>query len=67
MIRPAQDMSRELEKIHDAVAWVSKALQAQAEHDAAMHMNTTIRHNPATVSLMQAEEDLARLIKEITE
>ena len=63
-MRPPQDMARELLKIHDAVVWVSRALQAQAEHDASMHMNATVRHNPATVNLMQAEEDLKRLIGE---
>ena len=63
--RPPQDIRRELQKIHDAVAWVSRALQAQAVHDASMHMNVTIRHNPATSALMQADEDLVRLIDEL--
>jgi cell fate (sporulation/competence/biofilm development) regulator YlbF (YheA/YmcA/DUF963 family) len=58
-------MQRELQKIKDAVTWVTTALVAQAEHDAAMHMNATVRHNPATVALMTAEADLRRLITEL--
>ena len=66
-MRPPEDFRRELEKVLDAVRWVSKALQHQAEHDAAMHMNPLVRHNPATVNLMQAEADLERLIEETRE
>lgn len=66
-MRPPQDMARELAKILDAVQWVNKALTAQGAHDAAMHMNNTTRFNPATVALMQAEDDLNRLIEECGE
>lgn len=67
MIRPPEDMARELQKIADAVHWVNRALSAQGEHDAAMHMNPQVRFNPATTNLMQAEDDLVRLIGELSE
>jgi hypothetical protein len=66
-MRPPQDMKRELQKVRDAMWWVAEALRLQAEHDAAMHMNPTVRANPATVNFQQALADVDRLIAECDE
>ena len=66
-MRPPQDMQRELQKVLDAVVWVCDALEQQGRADAAMHMNPVVRYNPATVNLMQAREDLERLISELND
>jgi hypothetical protein len=67
MQRPPEDMARELEKIRDAMFWVAEALSHQGQADAAMHMNPTVRLNPATTNFIQALEDVDRLILELRE
>jgi hypothetical protein len=59
------DLVRQLQKIHDAVATATAHFKAEAEMNAALHMNPTVRPAPLAVAIEAARDDLERLIGDL--
>lgn len=60
------DLIRQLEKILDTVETTNKHFQAEAEMNAALHMNPTVRPAPLAVAVATARDDLTQLIVDLT-
>jgi hypothetical protein len=66
-VRSAQDLARDLSKVFDVVEAADQHFRAEAQMNAALHMNPNVRPAPLAVAMAGARDDLDRIITELNE
>lgn len=64
-MRTAQDLARELTKIHDTMVLGTENMILRGRADATLHMAREVRYNPLTVAMIGSRDDLERIIAEL--
>jgi hypothetical protein len=59
------DVTRELEKVREALQWADRHLSLQNESDAALHCNPKVFYSPLTLAVREAQASVERMLVDL--